>query len=266
MKRAGEALRGLHGEQARLHLHELHMFNEDLDGEERDGNGDTSRKVGLWRAIRNEIHAWTHGGNWRPETLGSGGAVALDADAKFKWRSQILEKINCFEASRKMIDPFNIKVGSLSVPKDIIQIGRHYYATADAPPATVDRMYLDYLDTHTGVDWAAARQAIDYINAQLDAGKPVIVGVTHAATFDHPPAENRADGVTRHHIVIVGRRTVDGEVVAFTARDPGTSHEALSYVELHLEDGLMVKDGSPTGPRVLDRRYEVTHVRKNYPK
>jgi hypothetical protein len=112
------------------------------------------------------------------------------------------------------------------------------------------------------VNAAKAKQATAYINSELDAGRPVVVGVAHAG-----PSHN--GGLADHFVTITGRGTDTNGNTYYTFNDPGTKSAALGadtraqnrfYVDS--QTGGLYRNG--TGTRgVVNMNYNVTWVGKS---
>ncbi|NVJ09400.1 LysM peptidoglycan-binding domain-containing protein [Myxococcus sp. AM001] len=133
-------------------------------------------------------------------------------------------------------------------PNDRIQV-----ATGDDPNGGVT------------VDAAAARRGREYIDGQLDAGKPVVVGVDHRSGRN----SDNVDGITDHFVVITGRGTDEQGRTYYTFHDPATNHEQRGadsnpnnrfYVDQ--DTGNLYREGPTTG-NVVQRHFEVSMVRPN---
>ncbi|MBL0695268.1 LysM peptidoglycan-binding domain-containing protein [Comamonas sp. JC664] len=115
------------------------------------------------------------------------------------------------------------------------------------------------------VDRAAAQRGRDYIDSQLDAGKPVGVGVNHR------PGRNsdNVDGITDHFVLITGRGVDEQGRTYYTFHDPATNHRdrgadtnANNRFYVDQDSGKMYREG-PTSGSVVQRHFEVTMVRPN---
>ncbi|NVJ18091.1 LysM peptidoglycan-binding domain-containing protein [Myxococcus sp. AM010] len=115
------------------------------------------------------------------------------------------------------------------------------------------------------VDAAAARRGREYIDGQLDAGKPVVVGVDHRSGRN----SDNVDGITDHFVVITGRGTDEQGRTYYTFHDPATNHEQRGadsnpnnrfYVDQ--DTGNLYREGPTTG-NVVQRHFEVSMVRPN---
>ncbi|WP_426756624.1 LysM peptidoglycan-binding domain-containing protein [Myxococcus sp. Y35] len=115
------------------------------------------------------------------------------------------------------------------------------------------------------VDAAAARRGREYIDGQLDAGKPVVVGVDHRSGRN----SDNVDGITDHFVVITGRGTDEQGRTYYTFHDPATQHQQRGadtnpnnrfYVDS--ETGNLYRPG-PTDGNVVTRHFEVSMVRPN---
>lgn len=99
-------------------------------------------------------------------------------------------------------------------------------------------------------------RAIAYIDRELEAGRPVIAGVSHA-----PGGFGNRDGITDHWVVIVGRSGGD-----YLFHDPGTSHACLGrgrFAAAEARDGNLTRAGAIASGPVVDRHFELTIVLRN---
>ncbi|MFT7623501.1 MAG: hypothetical protein ACI9WU_002684 [Myxococcota bacterium] len=109
----------------------------------------------------------------------------------------------------------------------------------------------------TKIDATQAAEGIRYINEQLDAGRPVVVGVSHK------DANYNVDSLTDHFVVITSRTTADG-ATTYGFTDPGTSIEANSAGTFTVDaDNKLVKTGNSASGYVHTRRFEVSMIRMN---
>ncbi|QRN96830.1 LysM peptidoglycan-binding domain-containing protein [Archangium violaceum] len=113
------------------------------------------------------------------------------------------------------------------------------------------------------VDPKKAAEGRKYIDSQLDAGKPVVVGVSHK------DSDYNADKLTDHFVVITGRGVDDKGRTYYTFHDPGTTQTAKGadtnpnnrfYVD---DNGKMYRPGKQATGYVTDRQLEVAMVRRN---
>lgn len=110
-----------------------------------------------------------------------------------------------------------------------------------------------------------AAQALAYIDRLLNQNLRVLVGVS----FGHP-ANPENDPVTGHFVVIIGRNYEPDGRVFYTFLDPGTAggkgreqyQESRFYVDT--KTGILFRRGAqPSSSKVVQRDYEVSHVRLN---
>ncbi|MFP2928569.1 LysM peptidoglycan-binding domain-containing protein [Pyxidicoccus sp. 3LG] len=113
------------------------------------------------------------------------------------------------------------------------------------------------------VDPKKAAQGRKYIDSQLDAGKPVVVGVSHK------DSDYNADKLTDHFVVITGRGVDEKGRTYYTFHDPGTRHQSKGadtnpnnrfYVD---DNGKMYRPGSKATGELTQRQLEVAMVRPN---
>ncbi len=114
------------------------------------------------------------------------------------------------------------------------------------------------------VDSKKAAEGRKYIDQQLNAGKPVVVGVSHK------DANYNADGLTDHFVTITGRGVDEKGRTYYTFHDPGTTNASKGkdtnpnnrfYVDE--KTGNMYRPGKAANGYVTDRHYDVAMVRIN---
>lgn len=108
------------------------------------------------------------------------------------------------------------------------------------------------------IDGAAALRARDYIDACLDKGRPVIVGVSCVAIA----SERVNEGITDHFVTISGRGLDDAGRVFYEFRDPGAGG-ATGRLYVDPDSGKLFKPGATAAntPYVGHMAYEVSQVR-----
>lgn len=114
------------------------------------------------------------------------------------------------------------------------------------------------------VDPQRARQGVNYIDQQLNAGRPVVVGVSHADN------NYNADGITDHAVTITGRGRDERGRTYYTFNDPATGNASkgsdrnpANRFYLDESTGKLVKEGRSATGFVADRRFEVSVVLRN---
>jgi len=150
----------------------------------------------------------------------------------------------CFYASKSMAEHTQTEEGQMQVlgPGSIFKL-----ATEQQAGGTIT------------LDEDQAEAALDYIDAELEAGRPVVVGVNYKdSSYDH---EN-ADGITDHFVVIKGR-TGKGPGAVYAFQDPWPLEEEDAQGEFKREDdGRLVYTAEEKGEK-LATRYVVAMVRIN---
>lgn len=116
------------------------------------------------------------------------------------------------------------------------------------------------------VDRQAAARGRDYIDSQLAAGRPVVVGVNHKGGRNI----GNADAITDHFVVVTGRGTDAQGRTYYTFHDPATSNASRGgdtnprnrfYVDERT--GGLYRDGNVASGLVVDRRFDVSMIRPN---
>jgi len=118
-------------------------------------------------------------------------------------------------------------------------------------------------DGRLTVDSAQARAGREYIDGQLDRGRPVAVGVSHK------DAAYNVDALTDHFVLITGRGVDEQGRTFYTFHDPGTGRadtgmDTNPNNRFYIDDstGMMYRSGPHAGP-VVGRGYDVSMVRLN---
>lgn len=130
-------------------------------------------------------------------------------------------------------------------------------------PTSLTRLYQTAIenDSHTQliINSQVSKDAISYLDSELEKGHPVQVGVDHGLGYK---INNNVDHSTDHFVVIVGRKC-DGNRCFYIFYDVGTSHKekgASDDNRLYLDK----TDFSLKGKTVYNGHfYTVTQVRKN---
>ncbi|WPB79553.1 LysM peptidoglycan-binding domain-containing protein [Archangium violaceum] len=113
------------------------------------------------------------------------------------------------------------------------------------------------------VDSARAQEGRNYIDSQLDAGRPVVVGVSHRDDNDN------ADQLTDHFVVITGRGVDEQGRSYYTFHDPGTRHAQVGADtnpnnRFYVDDSTGMMYRPAQDGNTIDRRaYDVSMVRIN---
>ena len=119
-------------------------------------------------------------------------------------------------------------------------------------------------DGHITIDRAAAAEARNYVDNQLESGKPVVVGVNHS----EPDEKYNTDKITDHFVLITGRGIDEQGRVYYTFKDPaGGTPDVGDDTNLNNrfivdESGKMVRAGSKfgAGKYVAGSNFEVSLV------
>ncbi|MBN9684442.1 MULTISPECIES: LysM peptidoglycan-binding domain-containing protein [unclassified Corallococcus] len=150
----------------------------------------------------------------------------------------------CFDAAKAMAGAKGVTVQD---SKHLIQVGRSENRVGALT-----------------VDSKKAAEGRKYIDQQLGAGKPVVVGVSHK------DSNYNVDHLTDHFVTITGRGVDEKGRTYYTFHDPGTSHESKGkdtnpnnrfYVDE--KTGKMSRPGKAATGSVTERRYDVAMVRIN---
>jgi hypothetical protein len=115
------------------------------------------------------------------------------------------------------------------------------------------------------VDPGQARVAQGYIDAELAAGRPVVVGVSHWGRHS-----GNADDITDHFVVVTGKGADEHGQAFYPFNDPATSDASRGADTnsnnrfLVDEKGMMFRAGKTGDDKlVVDKRFEVSMVVRN---
>jgi hypothetical protein len=133
-------------------------------------------------------------------------------------------------------------------------------AGVNVPAGTANRIQVATGEDRYGrvnVDPSKLQEARSYIDRQLDAGRPVTVGVSHAAQ-----CSGNVDGITDHFVLVTGRGQ-DANGTYYTYNDPATTDPTQGrnnrfYVDP--KSGNLVHEGSLASGYVRDRHTEMSMV------
>lgn len=112
-----------------------------------------------------------------------------------------------------------------------------------------DNTSLDILST--------ANKGVNYIDAQIEEGNPVMVGVNHTQS------KGQSDGEAADHFVVITERNTDDDGnVKYNFYEVGTRHEKKGKSSKNILK--LNSDGSLTGTNyAVKRDFTITDVRKN---
>jgi hypothetical protein len=138
----------------------------------------------------------------------------------------------------------------------------NYYVAKENKNATDKKDQCKYIE----VDSKIALEALEYIDEQLNAGYPILVGVDHTHRDQKTSGKDHNEGITDHFIVIVGRGCTDNEAYYFFYEVGTAQKENGEYKGKHDNNKLYLKaDHSLRGSPYhnSNRKYVVTQVRLN---
>lgn len=116
------------------------------------------------------------------------------------------------------------------------------------------------------VDRQAAQRGRDYIDGQLAAGRPVVVGVNHKGGRN----VGNVDAITDHFVVVTGRGVDAQGRTYYTFNDPATRNasrgadtNANNRFYVDERTGNLYRPGNVASGLVVDRRFDVSMIRPN---
>ncbi|MFK8274608.1 hypothetical protein ACI76Y_02865 [Capnocytophaga cynodegmi] len=177
--------------------------------------------------------------SWEIDLRGDNSKWQTQFDSIFGTKER--QNVACKRACSVILSNYGIKGGELKKGKPLFQIG-------------IEK------EGELFIDRDITKQSVEYIDEQLEKGKPILVGVDH--TYKYKGGFNN-DLSTDHFIVIVGRkRDPDKGIyylfyeVATSNKDKGTSDDN----KLFIQEDFTLK-GNPKYKK--DRIYIVLQVREN---
>ncbi|TWT42098.1 N-acetylmuramoyl-L-alanine amidase [Phycisphaerae bacterium RAS1] len=149
---------------------------------------------------------------------------------------------SCFKAAKSMAEAAGATVAD---PSHRIQVG-----------------LSEDEDGKLSIDSAAAEQGRKYIDRELEAGRPVVVGVSHA------DKSYNVDKLTDHFVLITGRKRDTAGNTTYMYHDPasgskGADTNSNNRFSIESGTGKMYRDGKIADGGVVSRRFEVAMVRRN---
>ncbi len=184
----------------------------------------------------------------------------IDLSDPDKWISQFAQphpKSACYRASRLILRKYNIRGGDIGYwIKDTYANGTHHYSNSIQVAVQMANGTIQ----GTGRE----QEGIDYLNWQLNKGRPVIVGLDD----NHRRSRYNADNTTEHFVVITGRLTDDkGVYYRFFEVGAQTDLEDKQNVGVTKENKFRLNENKllirETGENT-SHYYTVVQIRKNY--
>ncbi|MEO1482277.1 MAG: hypothetical protein AAFU77_09250 [Myxococcota bacterium] len=151
-------------------------------------------------------------------------------------------KTKCYQAAVRQADDYNRARFGSDAPR--------LQSSAQA----IQVAYAEDGDGRLKVDESRAAAALIYIMETLEAGLPVVVGVSYA------DKEINTDRLTDHFVTVIGRGYESGRPY-FEFLDPGTSRRRPFRLYIDQSTGMLFRDGSRRTPYVDSADYQVTQVR-----
>jgi peptidoglycan hydrolase-like protein with peptidoglycan-binding domain len=200
-----------------------------------------------------------------PGTMKAGDLAAADQARRARTNPQAPEvsgdgrNINLHSQWYSQFDPAHVEgAGNSACYRAVRAMGRA--SGINVPPGTGDRIQVATGEDSLGRVQTTpdrTRAARSYIDQQLEAGRPVAVGVSHKQ------ADYNADGITDHFVMITGRGTDAQGRQFYTYNDPATRNaEAGQNNRFYVDpqSGNLVHEGSLASGYVRDRHTELSMV------
>jgi peptidoglycan hydrolase-like protein with peptidoglycan-binding domain len=177
----------------------------------------------------------------RPAASPGSGRRAVSLDVPF-YGYQSNDKAGCFRRCTEMAAAVGVRVGG--------------------PDVRIQVAIREDTQGRVTIDAARAREGIAYIDARLDAGDPVVVGVSYM------DAAYNVDDITDHFVIITRRGTDGARELYYGFHDPASSHPATGSDQNVANRFFCTPDGglfrlaaasAPLGSKI----YDVSMVRRN---
>lgn len=137
-------------------------------------------------------------------------------------------------------------------------------ATVLGPADRIQVATSEATDGSVTVDPTRMTQGRSYIDSELEAGRPVVVGVSHKAGYN-----GNVDRLTDHFVVVTGRGTNPDGSTYYTFNDPATRHATIgsdTRVENRFQvgaDGGLYRDMANETSYLTQKDTWVSMVRRN---
>lgn len=186
-------------------------------------------------------------GQYNPASLSS-GTTSLDG---VPWFSQ-------FDSSHVP------GAGSMACFRASVAMAKAGGATVLGPNSRIQVATGENKSGNISVNRENAIKGRNYIDSQLDKGKPVVVGVSYAAGKDY-----NVDHITDHFVTITGKGQDEQGRTYYTFNDPGTTNKKtgsddnkLNRFYVDSKTGKMYRPPNSSGT-IAGKDYEVAMVRRN---
>ena len=238
--------------------------NVDPDGRDwyrangSDGRMDPNGEV-IWQAGSGSMKGYTNIGSRFTFSVAApnGASVSYTFDQlEFVERTETVMATSGWMTQNPATNPRGCKTCCYKVSRDMVEASGVKLANAYSPASvTLLEEASDGSGDQSFRKRAGYQRGLQLINAALDAGKPVVVGVDHSA------GARNVDGVTDHFIVIAGRITdIRTGAVSYRYFDPGnwrSEQGAAANNILRNQDGFYKSDHYFRG---TEKSYTLTHV------
>ncbi|CAA0219551.1 glycoside hydrolase family 104 protein [Tenacibaculum maritimum] len=176
----------------------------------------------------------------------------IDITESFVFFHQGKGNSNCNLTCRGMLNQLNlVPEGGATVPSPLRKKKGCYFQLAEENENRDGFIYYE----------DKSKEAIKYIDQQLEKGNPIMTGVDH--TFKYRKFGTINEDTTDHFVLIVGRKCLNGKVI-YPYWDVGTMHGGKGDYYFVLENNRLTSTSRSTPEKKKD--YIVTQIRKNYKK
>jgi len=162
------------------------------------------------------------------------------------------------------VSQFSLRHGAVACFRAAVKMAHLAGATVLGPGSRIQIAVKKDAAGAVTVNPARAKMGRDYIDGELGAGRPVVVGVSHSGQH------HNVDDLTDHFVVITTRGVDEQGRVYYAFNDPGTKDAAAGadtnpnnrfYVDG--KTGKLFRPGDRHARSVLHTQDEVTMVRRN---
>jgi len=154
--------------------------------------------------------------------------------------------------------------GSMACFRASVAMAKAGGATVLGPNARIQVATAENGSGNISVNKQNAIKGREYIDNQLEKGKPVVVGVSYAAGRDY-----NVDHITDHFVTITGKGVDEQGRTYYTFNDPGTTNKKTGsddnkYNRFYVDSktGKMYRPPNNSGT-IASKDYEISMVRRN---
>lgn len=186
-------------------------------------------------------------GTYKEGTCSSCGKVHVDLRDKMTFRKQS-KKDNCTATCKSIISETGVTPEGAIGDESIFEGTKYNQSFYQLANENTDRTELIFYKEKS-------KEAIVYLNNQLDEGYPVLAGVNH--TYKYKGGVGINEGTTDHYVIIVGKSCEEG-ILYYQFWDVGSQNGDNDKYKFKLLNNEIVSEVTYSG-----KKYTVTQIRRN---